>query len=286
MALHPAPYPRYILSELASYLRAYSRSVGRKLTVLDPMAGIGRVHDLPRDVVAETVGVELEPEWARARKGTVVGDATKLPRAWAARFDAVVVSPVYGNRLSDHHEAKDSCPACKGVGVEWTTAGCGDAPMLCPQCHDVACKCGGYALAQKHHVAGCRECSRRKCKACGGRGISVRHTYRHALGRPLSDNNAGQMQWPAAAYRDLHEAAWREAFRVVAPGGIILCNVKNHIRQGAEQFVVEWHEQALAASGFRVLAVVPVAAPGIRHGQNHGARVANEQIIVGRRLAS
>lgn len=70
--------------------------------VLDPFAGVGTVHRLPY----RTVGVEIEPEWAAADRRTIVGDATALPFPDAS-FDAVVTSPCYGNRMADHHEAKD-----------------------------------------------------------------------------------------------------------------------------------------------------------------------------------
>ncbi len=79
----------------AGYLQDYPR-------VLDPFAGVGLVHLLPN----ETVGVEIEPEWAEMHADTVVGDALRLPFAQHS-FDAVFTSPTYGNRLADHHNAQD-----------------------------------------------------------------------------------------------------------------------------------------------------------------------------------
>jgi tRNA G10 N-methylase Trm11 len=38
--------------------------------------------------------------------GTLVADARRLPFG-AASFDVVATSPAYGNRLADHHEARD-----------------------------------------------------------------------------------------------------------------------------------------------------------------------------------
>lgn len=70
--------------------------------VLDPFAGTGRVHVLPFN----TVGVELEPEWARMHRDTLVGNALALPFP-SGVFDAVVTSPCYGNRFADHHNARD-----------------------------------------------------------------------------------------------------------------------------------------------------------------------------------
>ena len=55
-----------------------------------------------------TVGVELEAEWACEHPDTVVGDATALPVAWSAGFDAVVTSPPYGNRMADNYAGDGS----------------------------------------------------------------------------------------------------------------------------------------------------------------------------------
>ncbi|MGW8178396.1 MAG: methyltransferase domain-containing protein [bacterium] len=73
--------------------------------ILDPFAGTGRIHRLANER-RRTVGVELEPEWAELDPRTIVGNALHLPFP-DNTFDAVVTSPVYGNRMSDHHNARD-----------------------------------------------------------------------------------------------------------------------------------------------------------------------------------
>lgn len=93
---HPAKFSDKILEGLEVLLKNYPR-------VLDPFAGTGRIHELPN----ETWGVEIEPEWATLHPQTVVGDALALPFGDSS-FDAVATSPTYGNRMADHHEAKDS----------------------------------------------------------------------------------------------------------------------------------------------------------------------------------
>lgn len=93
---HPARYNKAILDLFESW-------IPRGACVLDPFAGTGRIHDLAR----ETVGVELEPEWAALRDGTICADARHLPFP-DATFDVVATSPTFGNRLADHHEAKDA----------------------------------------------------------------------------------------------------------------------------------------------------------------------------------
>lgn len=68
------------------------------LRVLDPMAGVGGIFDLPNRHTI--MAVELEPEWAAAHPGIHIGDASDLP-VNDAQFDAVVTSPPYGNRMAD-----------------------------------------------------------------------------------------------------------------------------------------------------------------------------------------
>ena len=104
MVKHPARYTDGALTAAASLLtKEHAR-------ILDPFAGTGRIHQLPTHVTwpIETVGVELEPEWAAMHANTRIGDALSLPTEWANTFDAVVTSPCYGNRLADHHQPKDN----------------------------------------------------------------------------------------------------------------------------------------------------------------------------------
>lgn len=88
---HPARYSDDLLTVFAELLDGYRR-------VLDPFAGTGRIHELQARG-HETVGVELEPEWAHLHPDTLVGSALELPNL--GRFDAVCTSPTYGNRLAD-----------------------------------------------------------------------------------------------------------------------------------------------------------------------------------------
>lgn len=99
---HPAKFSPQVVELAAKYLTAYE-------WVLDPFAGVGLVHSLRLHGSWETVGVEIEPEWAEMHPRTIVGDAMSLPFARHS-FDAVFTSPAYGNRLADHHNAQDGSP--------------------------------------------------------------------------------------------------------------------------------------------------------------------------------
>jgi SAM-dependent methyltransferase len=101
---HPARFTPAVLDAIAEQL-------GDARLVLDPFAGTGRIHQLadqPRlgGPLRVTIGVELEPEWAAMHPRTIVGNALALPFP-NATFDAVATSPCYGNRLADHHDARD-----------------------------------------------------------------------------------------------------------------------------------------------------------------------------------
>lgn len=103
---HPAPYTPAVLSAMTDIVEreadARDITVWTQLKLIDPMAGTGLIHTLP----CSTTGIELEPEWADMHPDTIVGDARKLPFD-DDTFDMVGVSPAYGNRFSDHHNARD-----------------------------------------------------------------------------------------------------------------------------------------------------------------------------------
>jgi SAM-dependent methyltransferase len=107
---------------------------------------------------------------------------------------------------------------------------------------------------------------------------SPRHTYRHALGRPLSPGNSGMLQW-GDAYRALHTAVYREVRRVLRPGGLLVLNLKDHIRHGERVPVTNWHAVTLLGIGFVCTGRTRVPCPGQRHGTNGRLRVSYETVL-------
>ena len=81
-----------------SILPVMGKMLAGAQNVLDPFAGIGRIHELGLN----SVGVELEPEWASQHPRNITGDALNLPFA-DETFDAVATSPTYGNRMADSY---------------------------------------------------------------------------------------------------------------------------------------------------------------------------------------
>ena len=107
MREHPATYSKGMIDKFRDLLigELGPSDPAHPHVVLDPFAGVGTIHQLRPEYA--TVGVELEPEWAQESPYTYIGDSTDLPGHWGDFFDAVATSPTYGNRMADHHDAKD-----------------------------------------------------------------------------------------------------------------------------------------------------------------------------------
>jgi len=108
MTAHPAVYTDALLPVFARFLPQGARAV------LDLFAGTGKVSRLRAwrpDLV--TFGAELESEWCSAANAagcfTPRCSAVALPYPDQA-FDVIVTSPAYGNRMADHHNARDNSP--------------------------------------------------------------------------------------------------------------------------------------------------------------------------------
>jgi len=108
-----------------------------------------------------------------------------------------------------------------------------------------------------------------------------RRSYTHDLGRKLSADNSGAMQW-GDEYREFHETAWAEAVRVLRPGGRFVLNIKDHIRGGVQQPVTAWHVAALVDLGMRYNAELSQGAPTghLQQGSNSEARAGQELVLV------
>lgn len=106
-----------------------------------------------------------------------------------------------------------------------------------------------------------------------------RRTYRHDLGRALTVDNSGSLQW-GPKYRDFHVAAWEEALRVLRPRGRFVLNIKDHIRGGDRQHVTDWHLGCLRELGCVLIDCDRLAPPHLRFGANADVRVSAELVLV------
>lgn len=251
---HPAKFSPPIMAEIRLALTAHApTSPLFPVTVLDPFAGPGGVHQLV-EYGYDTTGIEIEADWARAHPRTICGDSTAMALPDRS-FDAVVTSPCYGNRMADTYDgSRDVCKACSGTG-------------------SIA------VLATDATPA-----TEMTCAACKGRGrtSSKRYTYRIYLGHELADGSAAGMQW-GDDYRALHRAVWREVHRVLKPRGLLLLNISDHIRDLRPVGVDLWHAATLGETGFELLEQRPIVTQRSKNGANRDARALCEWLLVFRK---
>lgn len=220
---HPAKFNDPVIGAIRTMVHEY----GRDGIYLDPFGGVGGIHDAlagMNDPRTETWAVELEPEWAEqsALKGqTWCADFLAWEPPPYRRIMGIVTSPTYGNRMADHHDAKDG---------------------------------------------------------------SKRITYRHTLGRELSDNNSGGMQW-GVEYRAFHIKAWMKAAEILPQHGVLVLNVKDHMRKGERVKVCAWHVNTLRTVGFQLLDAEPVPVKGMGYGANGQERIGHEMVYVFKKVS-
>lgn len=107
MVEHPAKFSDDFIPIFAGLLYGYDR-------VLDPFAGTGKLAAIKdHGYTGEVVCCEIEPEWAKCGLYPAVdewhiGDSRKMRWADDEEFDAICTSPTYGNRMADHHNARDA----------------------------------------------------------------------------------------------------------------------------------------------------------------------------------
>jgi SAM-dependent methyltransferase len=107
----------------------------------------------------------------------------------------------------------------------------------------------------------------------------VRNTYMHCLGRKLSSNNSGCMQW-GKQYRDFHIKAWKECKRVLKENGLFVLNISDHIRKGKVIPVTKWHMDTIQSIGFSVIECRRIKTKRLKMGSNRGKRVTFESVIL------
>jgi hypothetical protein len=209
---HPATYTNSFLPIFAEILSGCNN-------VLDPFGGVGKIA-LIKDFgfIGKVYANEIEPEWVLQSPYKVdewhIGDSANMDWAIDGMFDSICTSPTYGNRMADHHEAKDS---------------------------------------------------------------SRRITYKHYLGRNLSEDNTGKMQW-GGVYREKHMQIYKECSRVLKIDGLMVVNISNHIRRGEEIDVSKWHKDALISLGFVLKNETKIHTPRMKFGSNSRKRTEFEYI--------
>lgn len=99
---HPCPFSDIILNEIAKNLHPSIKSI------LDPFAGTGKIAKLKSmGYKGEIICNDIEESWDRfgGVDEWLNEDAENLH--FLRLVDAIITSPTYGNRMADHHKAKD-----------------------------------------------------------------------------------------------------------------------------------------------------------------------------------
>lgn len=101
---------------------------------------------------------------------------------------------------------------------------------------------------------------------------SYRANYRNALGRQPSSGSSAIMQW-GSAYRDFHFAAIGRMGASVVPGGRLVLDMSDHIRNHKRQRVCRWWRDTLRDFGWTLCDYRFVTVKRFRRGENYQVRV-------------
>lgn len=101
---HPAKYTDDFMSIFADLLNGRQR-------ILDPFAGTGKIGAIKRfGFDGYVYANEIEPEWIKPNTYNcdfITTEDAEFLQYPTGYFDAICTSPTYGNRMADHHIAKD-----------------------------------------------------------------------------------------------------------------------------------------------------------------------------------
>lgn len=235
---HPAPFSDSIMGVLKDLIFDWEGPI------LDPYAGIGRVHELGRD---DTYGIEIEEEWAATHDHTVWADSSTLAlpavgdvdgycsvldkstnvRGNIARPNGIVTSPDYGNRMADQY---------LGTPEE-------------------------RRLRDEEGV------------------MPRRRSYAISLGRQVSDGSAARYPF-GPGYQGTHREIFTAVTGVCNPGARLALNVSDHFAAYTRIYVTSWWVEMIASLGWYVERMIPVGTRRFRDGANSDLRVDAESIIV------
>lgn len=104
---HPAKFSKGFIEIFYQLLLKHLPSCR---SILDPFAGTGKIGEIKKyGYKGNVIANELEPEWLEPNQFNCdylyFFDAEFL--ALPQKVDAIITSPTYGNRMADHHIAKD-----------------------------------------------------------------------------------------------------------------------------------------------------------------------------------
>ena len=105
---HPAKFSEGFIEMFFQLLQKYLPSCR---SILDPFAGTGKIGEIKKcGYKGIVIANELEPDWLKTNQFNCDylyffdAEFLNLPQ----KVDAIITSPTYGNRMADHHNAKDN----------------------------------------------------------------------------------------------------------------------------------------------------------------------------------
>ena len=110
-------------------------------------------------------------------------------------------------------------------------------------------------------------------------GKGKRYSYPDFLARDMTPGNTGAVRW-GSEYRELHELAWCEQVRILAPGGRLLLNFRDSLKKGVLQPISGWHVKTLCSFGLTFIGAAAVGTPGMRMGKGNNPLGSGEVIFV------
>lgn len=206
---HPAIMGPHILEVCKRFLPC------ERCRILDPFAGVGTTAKSLQE--HDVLGIEIEKEWALQYSGTINGDSIEVIPT-LGKFDVILTSPCYGNRMADDFVSKDT---------------------------------------------------------------SKRVTYRHCLGKELSEGTASNLYFGKKnrKYENFHEKIWRLCVNSLKDKGLFILNCKDFICEGEVKEVTKWHVDFLKGLGMMEIGREIVYSKGMRLGANGKARIDYENVI-------
>ena len=79
--------------------------------------------------------------------------------------------------------------------------------------------------------------------------------YQYHLGRDPTPGNGGALPW-GDKYCILHAQVWMECVRVLHPGGLLVVNANDHIRNDKHYKIARWHLKILESMGMEVVRIM------------------------------
>lgn len=171
-----------------------------------------------------------------------------------------------------------------GIEIEWEWAAIGSlfGPMICCDWFEFVWDAERWGQPAPDFIVTSCTYGNRFADKHNARDGSRRRSYTHDLGRQLTANNSGGMQW-GKVYRRFHTKAWLKCYRMLEKGGVLVLNVSDHVRQKKIMRVAEWHKETLLSVGFKLVEEHKVDTPRMRDGANSELRVDGEWIYVFRK---